>query len=266
MRLMGVDVGFSATRPTTGIACLDGDRLSLACAGTSWASRRTRIPPGFFPDVIGFDGPLTQPDAPETTPRLCEQIFVRAPFARRCKLALSHWGSGLALKRAACDARVQFSRTLARRPPRRLRRNGPIVEAFPNAFLAVMLPGEILDGAPKMARGQRFDWLYDQLVSRGKLQARLSTELALPAIVWRALRRETDHDKRAALICLLTAVFAANRTAMLVGESAGGWICLPPRNHWQPWAVSGLEQAKLRIKQAAEVPASPSKRNAPSRP
>jgi hypothetical protein len=33
--LMGVDVGFSTTRPTTGIACFDGDHLYLMRTGTS---------------------------------------------------------------------------------------------------------------------------------------------------------------------------------------------------------------------------------------
>jgi hypothetical protein len=41
--LMGVDVGFSATRPTTGIACLEGDHLSLERAGTAWESREAKI-------------------------------------------------------------------------------------------------------------------------------------------------------------------------------------------------------------------------------
>jgi hypothetical protein len=44
---MGIDVGFSTTRQTTGIACLDGDRLSLERAGTSWESREAKIPSGF---------------------------------------------------------------------------------------------------------------------------------------------------------------------------------------------------------------------------
>jgi hypothetical protein len=42
--LMGVDVGFSTTRPTTGIACLEGEYLSLERAGTAWKSREAKIP------------------------------------------------------------------------------------------------------------------------------------------------------------------------------------------------------------------------------
>jgi hypothetical protein len=38
-KLLGVDVGFSAKRPTTGIAVLNGEKIHLARAGTSWESR-----------------------------------------------------------------------------------------------------------------------------------------------------------------------------------------------------------------------------------
>jgi hypothetical protein len=240
---MGVDVGFSATRPTTGIACLDGEQLTVACAGTSWASRHAQIPDGFRPDVIALDGPLIPDGLADTAPRACERIFVRAPFDRRCMLALSHWGSGLELKRATRDARVQFSQTLGSKPRRRFSPNGPIVEAFPNAFLAVLIPEATLMRVPKLARGRRFDWLYDQIVPVGELEARLSGDLELPDAVWRALHTETHHDKRAALICLITAAFVATGTATMVGEARGGWICLPPWSRWQPWAVSGIERA-----------------------
>jgi hypothetical protein len=57
MKLMGVDVGFSNTRLTTGIACLDGDQPSLARTGTAWESRKTAIPGGFQPTLIAL-GPL----------------------------------------------------------------------------------------------------------------------------------------------------------------------------------------------------------------
>jgi hypothetical protein len=39
--LMGMDVGFSTTRRTTGIACLEGYHLTLQHAGTAWKSRRS---------------------------------------------------------------------------------------------------------------------------------------------------------------------------------------------------------------------------------
>jgi hypothetical protein len=41
------------------------------------------------------------------------------------------------------------------------------------------------------------------------------------------LRCETNHELRAALICLLTAVLASKGTAAIIGETEGGWFWLP---------------------------------------
>lgn len=245
-RLLGVDVGFSATRATTGIAVLDGERLTVGCARTSWESRRTHLPTGFRADVIALDGPIVPNGTGEGIERTCERIFIRAPFDRRCKLALSHWGSGLALKRAAADACAEFSQVLANSRVR-ISRRGPIVEAFPNAFLAVMIPEPTLAQAPKLARGRRFDWLYEQIASTGGLELALAERLDLPESIWRAIRLESHHEKRAALICILTAACAERGIAAMVGEAIGGWLCLPPWPRWQQWAREGLERAARAI-------------------
>jgi hypothetical protein len=39
-------------------------------------------------------------------------FFVHAPFHKRCKPGLSHWGLGLELRRATGKARAQFGRVL----------------------------------------------------------------------------------------------------------------------------------------------------------
>jgi hypothetical protein len=39
-------------------------------------------------------------------------------------------------------------------------REGPILEAFPNAFLGGLMPEVELLAASKLKRGRRFDWLY----------------------------------------------------------------------------------------------------------
>ena len=70
--------------------------------------------------------------------------------------------------------------------------------------------------------------------------------LDLPADVWRRLRSETDHELRAALVCLLTAAVAAQGKAAVVGERTGGWFWLPPRSLWQPWATAGLTASFVR--------------------
>jgi hypothetical protein len=102
------------------------------------------------------------------------------------------------------------------------------VEAFPNAFLAVLIPEVELLSAPKLKRGRRFDWLYEQVATTGRLESALSQGLDMPDELWVRLRTEKDHELRAALICLLTAALAAQGTATIVGESTGGWFWLPP--------------------------------------
>jgi len=85
------------------------------------------------------------------------------------------------------------------------------------------------------------------MVTPGLLESVLSKSLYLPDEVWRHLRSETDHELRAALICLLTAVLAAQGTATIIGEAEGGWFSLPPSSLWQPWARQGLENAAKRM-------------------
>jgi hypothetical protein len=81
-----------------------------------------------------------------------------------------------------------------------------------------------LVAAPRFKRGRRFDWLYKRMVTTGRLKLLLSESLDLPDVVWHRLRTETDHELRAALICLLTAALADKGTVAIIGEAEGGWF------------------------------------------
>ena len=111
--LMGIDVGFSTSRPTTGIAFLNRDQLHLVRARTEWKSREATIPKGFQPSVIAIDGPLLPLGADRHIRRHVESVFIRAPFHNRCKPGLSHHGVGLELRRASSEACAQFGALLA---------------------------------------------------------------------------------------------------------------------------------------------------------
>jgi hypothetical protein len=91
--LMGIDVGFSKSRQTTAIACLDGDQLTLQRAGTTWESREAKIPKGFHPSFIAIDGPLLPRGTVHDIRRQVESIFIRAPFHNRCRpdLVIMGW-------------------------------------------------------------------------------------------------------------------------------------------------------------------------------
>jgi hypothetical protein len=248
--LMGIDVGFSKTRPTTGIACLECDQLSGGRAGTAWESREAKIPKGFHPSVIAIDGPLLPVGADQHVRRHVESIFIRAPYHNRCRPGLSHHGVGLELRQASSEACTQFGRLLE--PPvlgtdDSVCHEGPIVGAFPNAFLGVLMSECELLAAPRFKRGRRFDWLYDRMVTTGRLESLLSESLDLPDVVWQSLRFETDHELRAALICLLTAALAEKGTAAIIGEAEGGWFWLPPWSLWEPWAKDGIQSAEKKM-------------------
>lgn len=40
--------------------------------------------------------------------------------------------------------------------------------------------------------------------------------------------RESDHELRAAIVCLLTALLVAKGHYLAVGDEVGGWFFLPP--------------------------------------
>ena len=130
----------------------------------------------------------------------------------------------------------------------------PVFEAFPNAFLAVLLPDEEFRSPPALRRGQRFDWLYERAVATGTLTSTLSKRLDLPREIWDKLATETDRERRAALVCLLTAAFAAQGTARKVGDSEGGWFWLPPMDLWQDWAKDGLARAEKKLAKGESTP------------
>jgi len=65
--------------------------------------------------------------------------------------------------------------------------------------------------------------------------------------VWDKVTVENDHERRAALVCLLTAAFVAQGTAKKVGEAEGGWFWLTPMDLWQECAKEGLSRAEEEL-------------------
>lgn len=247
---MGIDVGFSKTRRTTGIACLDGDKLYLSRAGTSRESRVGQIPADFQADVIALDGPLLPRGVSGLVRRQCECIFIHAPFSKRCKPGLSDFGFGLKLRRATKSAYEDVRTFLADSTrPTHERFGGSddrIIEAFPNAFLAVLLPEKEFRSTSRPKRRRRYDWLYERAVRTETLKSALSKVVDLPDVVWHQMTTEKDHEKRAALVCLLTAALKAKDKAYRVGDAEGGGFWLPPWSQWQAWARDGLSAATDR--------------------
>ncbi|THK38904.1 DUF429 domain-containing protein [Ensifer sp. MPMI2T] len=247
LALLGIDVGYSRSRPTTGIAWSIGDVCDAARAHTDWDRRRQHIPASTTFTVIAIDGPLTPLDAPDTLDRLCERLFIRGAFQKRCKPGLSHHGHGLALRKAAAETAAQVRHLAAASTiGKPVIPGAAIIEAFPNAFLGVLLENERF-AISRAAKRRKFDWLYDHAV-----ESRVFDRL-LRAIGWKnetllqKVTTERDHEKRAAWICLLTAATAAAGKSEVVGDEAGGWFWLPPAELWAEWAADALVRNRAAI-------------------
>ncbi|MDQ2079032.1 hypothetical protein RA307_02480 [Xanthobacteraceae bacterium Astr-EGSB] len=126
----------------------------------------------------------------------------------------------------------------------------PVVEAFPNGFLGVLLAERVFKTGLKLRRGKRFDWLYDRALATGVLSGVLLDQSWGDDSALREVEADHDtrarHEKRAALVCLLTAGFAHVGRATVLGDPGSRWFWLPPTTLWAEWARHGLDEAIAR--------------------
>ena len=100
-------------------------------------------------------------------------LFTLGRFQRRCKPGLSHVpGTGRAFRQAGHESawqpsKISSGRELLVKFPR-VWGTRNLIEAFPNAFMGVLLPDGCFDRMPKLRRGQKFEWLYDECLKRKK--------------------------------------------------------------------------------------------------
>lgn len=242
INLLGIDVGFSKTRPTTGIAWSSQNSFGVAKTHTDWTRRQAHIPPAMHFSVIAIDGPLVPVGSRDLLVRTCEQVLARGAFQKRCKPGCSHFGTGLQLKSAALETARQVSHlTFTPIFANAVFDDVAIIEAFPNAFLGVLLSDQTFATRP-VRRGKKFDWMYDQAIEAclfAKLMSVISWDA--PDLLDR-IETERDHEKRAAYICLLTAACAAAGKAEVVGDISSGWTWLPPLEIWASWAQEALKK------------------------
>ncbi|MHB8269117.1 DUF429 domain-containing protein [Bradyrhizobium sp.] len=246
--LLGIDVGFSERRKTTGIASyIFGQPARLHCVGSLPQDRAEVLLDRPLYDAIAIDGPIVRSlTDPEQVVRRCERLLSKGPFGKRCKPGFSHFGTGLKLRNAAT--------TIASEMPGYRRHSGvQVVEAFPNAFLGVMLDDKTYTAFERIPRGRKSDIFFTQ-ASRDRTFDRLFECLGWDDVILRkqiqTIACETTciaHEHRAALVCVLTGACALSGQAVYVGDEAGGSICLPPRSLWAGWARAALEASSDQI-------------------
>ncbi len=250
MEIIGVDIGFSANRRTSGVARLSGSNLVFDRTGSNWASRVAVIGDNIA-EVTAMDGPLLGDS--KCRKRVCETIFAMGAFSRRCKPGFSHVsGTGIMFRAAGEETGKQLTNITSGNdvasPFPRVWSTRNLVEAFPNAFLGVMIPDARFNSMPKLRRGKKFDWLYEQcrdaLAFRRVSQA-IGLENARDLLV--TIEATRDHEKRAALVCLLTAAAVAVGRYTAVGNDRAGYFFLPPWDSWAMWARQELDKQRNRV-------------------
>lgn len=248
LSFLGIDVGFSQKHASTGLAWQTSKEIRAATANADRESRLACLPIGFRANFAAIDGPLVPKDIFPPIFRYSERCLARGVFSRRCKPGFSNWGHGLALRRAAWETAMQIKEIVGPMPTALERfaviPGCAIVEAFPNAFLGVMLSDKVYARQPHLKRGQRFDWLYEEAKNAGVVKMLLKHLGDADDTLVRAISEERNHEKCAAYVCLLTALCAASGIAKMVGDKEGGWICLPPVSLWAGWASDALARSE----------------------
>lgn len=237
MNLVGIDIGWAANRKSNGIAMLIGDNLIVDHMGV--ANRDAFVSRLPHMDVAAIDAPVVSEIGVKQ--RAVESIFCRGLFYDRCKPGASHVaGTGAMLRKHGSLVALELISKTARTGgdyPRVLKSN--IIEAFPNAFLGVAVPeGEYLHRDRSQKR-KKFDWLYDCWTARS-LFGPIVAMAGLPNDVATRCANERQHDRRAALVCLLTAALTHRGQYVAVGDPKGGYFFLPPESVWEAWAWRAL--------------------------
>ena len=151
---VGVDIGFSKRRRSNGIVVVREGKL-IQAKRLSVAERDAALRSLTEVDVVAIDAPILPRGTADTLPRYCESIFSRGLFQKRCKPGMSHIrGTG------------QLLREHGRRAAEQLHPATVNVEAFPNAFLGVVIEDDDYLRAEKIRRGKKFDWLYQRWIER----------------------------------------------------------------------------------------------------
>src|SRR5882757_3755520 len=110
--LLGVDVGFSMSKKTTGLAWFAGSTIETALTGSSWSERSRSLPRDIQFAIAALDAPIVPADN-DNAFRGCGRGFYGGAFWNRCRPGLSHHGSrGLALRDAGRQAAKEFAAVL----------------------------------------------------------------------------------------------------------------------------------------------------------
>lgn len=246
---LGIDVGYSPSEDRTGLCLitLEHGHFRWHCRNTGsqkarrLADLRDLIPKGATISAVGIDGPLTTDFQLINRYRAADAFLSRKSFWKRCKPGPTHGGSGPDLHRHATKlAKLVlelnedgYLRVEDAGHPKRIHQLR-VVEAFPNAFLGVLLSDAIFKDLGHIKRGKKSDRFWETAVHEGNegILMRLIQHLDDQIRLDKPLDSITNHDHRAAFICALTGLCVARNKYVSVGDPEDGNICLPPFDVW----------------------------------
>lgn len=246
-------MGFSAARRSSAVCRLDWDERRII-----WTIRRFRALPAEQEETIkvvsgnkrleaaAFDGPLRAGFEVIGRYRVADRMLTRRIQTKIGKPGQASAPVGRKLNAAANDCvRITLENCEIAPATHSMRIDAKaVVEAFPSAFLGVMLRDP---AALAARRNERSDVFFQHLAASGALQ-RLMAHLLPSRSLAQSLDDVTNHDDRAALVCALTALSVAGGDFTAVGD-ADGWIILPPRLFVRSWARADLEANAREEKQ-----------------
>jgi hypothetical protein len=93
---------------------------------------------------------------------------------------------------------------------------------------------------PKLKRGQKIRWLYEQWKRLRLVESLPGLTLKQRQIFGEKFQQTNHHEHQAAIICILTGLLVARNQFIAVGDAQGGWFFLPPWSCWKEWARDAL--------------------------
>ena len=244
---LGIDVGYSQDGYTTGLCLitLEHGHFLWHCLNTKsqkaqrLADLRGLIPEGTTISAVGIDGPLTTDFQLIDRYRAADAFLSRGAFQKRCKPGavdspngqLLHYHATKLAKLVLELNEEGYLHVEDAGHPDRIHQSC-FVEAFPNAFLGVLLKGAHYDQLKGTEQEKKSDQFWRVAVEDDLLLRDLIKHLVPQIDLDKSLATISDHDHRAAFVCALAGLCVAKNRYVSVGDPVDGNICLPPFNVW----------------------------------